>query len=150
MDDLQIDLIKLAFGCGLTTLFGGLLASVLQTRLSRQEWQPQRTLQDSEGAKQVFEDVSRLMDKTLFRLSRLRLWVRRNDPMRLAQAIDDYREMVREWNDGINQNLSLLQFHFGTGISDVARPPRRDPQQEQVPPSLHSYPRFSGNAPRKS
>ena len=117
-DALQADLIKLAFGFGLTTVLGGMLAALLQARLWRHQWQAQRTQQDSEAARLVFEDVSRIMDKRLYRLSQLRIWIDRGDPRRLARAIADYRDMLREWNDAINRNLSLLQFHFGTSIRE--------------------------------
>lgn len=113
---LQSNLIQLFFGFALTTVVGGLLASFLQTRLWRHQWAAQRANQASEAAKALFEDVSGIMDKRLFRLSQLQLWMRRGDATRLAAAMTDYREVLREWNDSINRDLSLLQFYFGTEV----------------------------------
>jgi hypothetical protein len=67
---------------------------------------------------EIFEEVSRLLDKRLYRL-RLVYWSlpignslgKRSE---LAnQRMDDYRTVLYEWNDGINRNLALIQQYFG-------------------------------------
>jgi len=113
---LRDGLLLAAAGFVLTTVFGGVLGSFLQTRLWRYQWEVQTNSKLIDSARSVFEEVSRLMDRRLFRLSQLHLWTMRKDEYRMSIAITDYREVMREWNDSINRNLSLLQFYFGTNI----------------------------------
>jgi hypothetical protein len=112
------ELLPLFVGFILTTVAGGFLGSFLQTRLWRHQWAAERASKTSEAARSLFEDVSRLMDRRLFRLSQLTLWSNRGEPERLAEAITEYRTVVREWNDSISRHLSLLQFYFGTRVRE--------------------------------
>lgn len=77
-----------------------------------------------ENATQVFEEVSRLLDKRLYRQRRL-FWALRAEAgqgmtwsdetlLRLKQ----YQEVLFDWNDGINRNLALIQHHFSKGLRD--------------------------------
>ena len=116
--ELHDNLWVLIAGFILTTVAGGLLASILQARLWRHQWKAERRVKFEEAARAVFEDVSRLMDKRLFRLSQWRLWIARGDEPRIAIALEDYRAVMREWNDAINRTLSLLQFYFGTAVRE--------------------------------
>ena len=100
--ELHDNLWVLIAGFILTTVAGGLLASILQARLWRHQWKAERRVKFEEAARAVFEDVSRLMDKRLFRLSQWRLWIARGDEPRIAIALEDYRAVMREWNAALN------------------------------------------------
>ncbi len=77
--------------------------------------------QEHERAVQVFEEVSRLLDKRLYRL-RLLYWSLPSGNSRgrssdLAHArMGGYREVLYEWTDGINRDLALVQQYFGDDI----------------------------------
>lgn len=112
-ESLQTALVSLPIGFLLTTVAGGAIGSHLQRRLWRHQWLAQRSKERLDGARALFEEVSRLMDRRLFRTSQMRTWLTRDDPERRAVAIAEYRIVLTEWNDSINRNLSLLHFYFG-------------------------------------
>jgi hypothetical protein len=76
-----------------------------------------------ERALQIFDEISRLMDKRLYRL-RLVYWSLQSDdgqgarPPSAESRFEDYRQILYEWNDSINRNLALLQYYFGSGMRD--------------------------------
>jgi len=67
------DLIKLTAGFLLTTLCGGLLGFVFQRRNARYQWLRARWEKELGEAQAVFEEVSRLLDRRLYRTRQL-LW----------------------------------------------------------------------------
>jgi hypothetical protein len=77
--------------------------------------------QERERAVAIFEEVSRLMDRRLYRL-RLLYWslpAGRADGARSPLAeprMDEYRQVLCEWNDSINRNLALIQQYFGEAM----------------------------------
>ncbi len=111
-------LLLLALGFLLTTVGGALIGWFLQQRLWDHQWKLQQERDWLESAKGVFEEVSRLMDKRLFRLKQLDIWVRRADDDRVAYALNQYRRILMEWNDNINRNISMLHFYFGPDIRE--------------------------------
>lgn len=118
MSDLAPTLIPIAAGFVLTTVAGGLLGAFLQNRLWRHQWLVQRRSKRQEEARAVFEEVSRLMDKRLFRLSQWLIWMSRRDEERTEYALSQYREMMREWNDSINRTISLIHFYFDRDLRE--------------------------------
>jgi hypothetical protein len=105
----------------LTTVIGGLLGFLFQRRTWNHQHAVQVHEQERERAVAIFEEVSRLMDRRLYRL-RLLFW---SLPKRslggteqeLAQRrLEDYRQVLFDWNDNINRNLALIQQYFGTGL----------------------------------
>jgi Rad3-related DNA helicase len=128
------NLAPIIIGFLLTTVLGGLLGSFFQNRT----WDHQNKIQQAEQerlhetqlaeekrekALQIFDEISRLMDKRLYRL-RLVYW---SLPAEEGQAghspsaesrFEDYRQALHEWNDSINRNLALLQHYFGQGMRD--------------------------------
>ncbi len=62
----------------------------------------------------TFEDVSRLLDKRLWRARSL-VWAARDkaDPAEIARRRSAYREAVSEWNENLNRNLALVERYFG-------------------------------------
>jgi hypothetical protein len=113
------DVISIVAGFVLTTIAGGWWASRLQQR----SWNRQNELRLVEDglsrAAAVCDELSRLLDKRLYRMRRL-FWavaaVQRGDPAteRLDSSLQEYDEVLYEWNDRLNANLALLGTHFGT------------------------------------
>ncbi|ONI92401.1 hypothetical protein ALI22I_03830 [Saccharothrix sp. ALI-22-I] len=110
------ELIPLVVGFLLTTVLGGLLGFFFQRRTWAHQHRVQTRDREWQRAVQVFEEVSRLLDKRLYRL-RLLYWSLNTDKdARSEQSekrMEDYREVLREWNDSINRNLALIQQYFG-------------------------------------
>jgi len=43
------------------------------------------------------------------------MWERESEESSTADAAwDEYRSVIRDWNDSINRNLALIQQYFGT------------------------------------
>lgn len=105
------ELIKLVVGFLLTTLCGGLLGFIFQRRHIRYQWLRTRWEKELEEAQAVFEEVSRLLDKRLYRTRHL-LWSFDRKREIREERLSDYLAVVTEWNDNINRILALLAIHF--------------------------------------
>src|SRR5689334_9785269 len=105
-------------GFMLTTVLGGFLGSSFQRRVWNHQHTAQLAASERKRSVEIFEEVSRLLDKRLYRL-RLLYWslpVGSSLGVRseLAdQRMTDYRTVLYDWNDGINRNLALIQQYFG-------------------------------------
>jgi len=114
-------LIILTVGFILTSVIGGLLAYFFQNR----SWKYQNTekLAESERstATVVYEDISKLLDKRLYRMRQLhwKLDDLNLEPEVLEKYMNDYRDILYEWNDRLNRNLALTQAYFGDEIRTV-------------------------------
>ena len=114
-------LIILTVGFILTSVIGGLLAYFFQNR----SWKYQNTekLAESERstATVVYEDISKLLDKRLYRMRQLhwKLDDLNLEPEVLEKYMNDYRDILYEWNDRMNRNLALTQAYFGDEIRTV-------------------------------
>jgi hypothetical protein len=118
VSNLSTSIVPIVLGFVLTTVAGGLLGSFLQTRLWKHQWTVQLRSKKQDEARAVFEEVSRLMDRRLFRLSQLTIWISRQDDARAKASLSDYQDIVKEWNDSINRTISLLEFYFGRPLRD--------------------------------
>jgi len=114
-------LVPVFLGFLLTTVLGGTLGYVFQRRGWTHQHATQLRQQERERAVAIFEEVSRLMDRRLYRL-KLLYWslpAGRPDGTRSPLAeprMDDYRQVLYEWNDSINRNLALVQQYFGEAM----------------------------------
>lgn len=112
-------LFLLTIGFLLTTVCGGILGRYFQHRTWKNQWavsQNERTIQLSLN---IFEEISRLMDKRLYRMRRLYWAINKNQSNdEVENRMNEYREVLYEWNDNINRNLALLQFYFGDDSRD--------------------------------
>ncbi|MFC6064399.1 hypothetical protein [Streptomyces ochraceiscleroticus] len=115
------ELIPVVTGFLLTTVLGGLLGFFFQRRTWAHQHRVQTQDQERKQAVLVFEEVSRLLDKRLYRL-RLLYWSLTADTdvrsERSESHMDDYRQVLYEWNDSINRNLALIQQYFGIAIRE--------------------------------
>ena len=112
------ELMPLIVGFLLSTVLGGLLGFYFQNR----SWKHQNNAKVLEAelhtALNVFEDVSKLMDKRLYRM-RLLFWRLSSDQYDqdvIENYMELYREVLHEWNDNLNRNLALIQCYFGSSI----------------------------------
>jgi len=108
----------LVLGFLLTSVLGGALAYYFQDRTWKHQRSAQQRDQRREQAMKVFEEVSSLLDKRLYRM-RLLFWAAKRrapagrDSPDLREALDEYRHVVAEWNDNLNRTLALVHTYFG-------------------------------------
>jgi hypothetical protein len=112
------ELIKLIMGFVLTTLCGALLGFIFQRRHARYQWLRSRWEKELEEAQTVFEEVSRLLDRRLYRTRQL-LWAIDRKPEVRQERLSEYRTVVTEWNDNINRILALVAIHYTDNLRNV-------------------------------
>lgn len=113
----------LVAGFLLTTVLGGMLGTYLQNRSWSHQYAIQAAAEEREKATEIFEEISRLLDRRLYRMRRL-YWAleanRERPPSEQAQKrMEEYVGILYEWNDSINRNLALIQRYFGTHRREV-------------------------------
>lgn len=115
--------LPLIVGFLLTTVAGGALGFFFQGRAWAHQHRVLLEQQEQERATQVFEEVSRLLDKRIYRMKRVHWALKRElESGQRSQAtegaLEDYRGILFEWNDSINRNLALIQQYFGARFRD--------------------------------
>lgn len=111
------DLLKLFLGFLLTTVVGGLLGYYFQNRTWRHQFRIRLIEADLAAATKLFDELSRLMDKRLYRMRQVHWKLKKPEPTELIElAMRGYREVLYEWNDALNRNLSLAETYFGADI----------------------------------
>jgi hypothetical protein len=106
-------LILLIIGFALTTLVGGFLADRYRRESARTEFEIAAMQSDISRSVQVFENISQLMDKRLFRMRRLHDVFNGNiDSDQYPQRLADYRNVLIEWNDNVNRYRALYAVSF--------------------------------------
>jgi hypothetical protein len=112
------EVISIVVGFVLTTVVGGLWAARLQMR----SWQRQNELRlledEAKHAAEVCHEVTRLLDKRLYRMRRLHWAIEafQRDATKEGSLNDkqaDYNAILYEWNDSLNLNLARLGSDFG-------------------------------------
>jgi hypothetical protein len=111
------DLLKLFCGFLLTTVFGGVLGYYFQNRAWRHQFRLRLLEADLASSTKVFEELSRLMDKRLYRMRQVHWKLKQSasDDI-LKEHMRAYREVLYEWNDALNRNLALAEICFGSNI----------------------------------
>ena len=112
-------LVVLSAGFLLTTVLGGGLGYLFQRRSWAHQHETVRAEQERQQAMKVFEEVSSLLDKRLYRMRRL-YWAAKRaahdyEGAALAGPLHDYDETLELWNDNLNRNLALVHAYFGPG-----------------------------------
>ncbi|MCK9379274.1 MAG: hypothetical protein M0P97_04000 [Candidatus Moranbacteria bacterium] len=103
----------------LVNYFGGKLAEDAQRRFA--DYQHEKILKESEisAATAIFEEVSRLMDKRIYRMEKLNWELKDNkDFKKIDNQMELYREVLYDWNDNRNRDIALMERYFGKNISD--------------------------------
>jgi len=109
----------LLIGFVLTTFLGSLLSYVYQQRSWEHEHLAKRYDAQVESASQAFDEISKLLDRRLFRAKTL-MWAymgeEEGEEIQLRRR--EYREVVDEWNGTLNRNLALLERYFGKEMQE--------------------------------
>ncbi len=110
----------LVIGFLLTSVAGGALGLFFQTRNWSHQHRALQLDQQREQAIKVFEEVSSLLDRRLYRM-RLVFWAAKRcapagrDVTALREPLEEYRKVLAPWNDNLNRTLALVQTYFGGG-----------------------------------
>jgi hypothetical protein len=112
------DLVLLLVGFVLTSLVGGYLSYRWQTTRAFLEREAEDRRAEKEAATKVFEELSRMMDKRLYRMRRLSD-VQNTAVEKSKERWDSYMLVLFEWNENLNRNLALTQRYFGEGARNV-------------------------------
>lgn len=114
------DIAMLLTGFLLTTIVGGYLSHSWQTRSAEIQRVAEQKRNEIQAATAVFEDISRLMDKRLYRMRRISMGVGNDvDADIMSRRWDAYRESLFEWNENLNRYLALTQMYFGQEARDT-------------------------------
>lgn len=118
-DSLSQRALLLFLGFFMTYYVGNWMAMSFQNRM----WENQHkiTLQESEtqAASKVFEEVSGLVDKRIYRMTKLNWQLEDNkDEGKVNEQMDKYRDVLYEWNDSFNKNRALIARYFGTDVGE--------------------------------
>jgi hypothetical protein len=108
-------LIVLVVGFALTTVVGGALGFFFQQRNAELQYRAHLQEAERSTALNLFEEISTLMDRRLYRMRQL-CWQLQRNPRQdstLEPAINAYREIVQDWNDRLNRNLAVAEIYFG-------------------------------------
>jgi hypothetical protein len=110
----------LVFGFILTTVGGGFLGYWLQNRSWKHQYDAQLHQNERATATSLFEALSQLMDKRLYRM-RLLAWsleADSKDEQAIEQRMQGYRQVLYEWNDTLVRNLAITQAYFGSKVRE--------------------------------
>ena len=137
------EIIPLVVGFVLTTVLGGLLGTGLQQRSWNRQNDVQLRQEELRHANNACQQVSKLLDKRLYRMRRLYSALAsdaglpgRNE--RIQACLKEHDDVLYEWNDGLNLNLALMGAYFGTGARNWLHS-RIYEQFEQVDAQFESY-----------
>lgn len=119
--EVKQELLLLGIGFVLTTVVGGLLTYYFQKRAWGHQHDVAAREQASQQALEAFDQISRLLDKRLYRMREL-YWAfnrRRQDTSgRFEKARSSYREVLLEWNESLNRTQAIVEVHFGPSLRE--------------------------------
>lgn len=115
MDPLTEKLVLAGVTFVLTSILGGALTALFQFSSWKRQQLLTREAELRKTRETIFSEVSRLMDRRLYRLKRLHWALAKSAPERDA-ALADYRAVIFEWNDSINRILAMLQVYLSDEI----------------------------------
>jgi hypothetical protein len=99
-------------GFVLTSVAGGLIAHYFQVRTAERN----RREAEKQAAATVFDEISRAMDRRLYRMWLWHWALKSGDGNRIDKALNEYRTVLTEWNDSLNRNLVLTYRYFGERV----------------------------------
>lgn len=115
-------LIPIVVGFALTTVLGGFLGSWLQQRAWDHQKEAQLREDELQRAGVVCQEVSKLLDKRLYRMLRFYHALASDtgmpDSSRVEDSLREYNAVLYEWNDSLNLNLALVGTYFGEAARD--------------------------------
>jgi len=117
-ETLSDKLTLLLVGFVLTTILGGLLGALLQHRSWRYKWDTENSEKVISTSRELFQEISRLMDRRLYRVYQFYVWSKRGSEPELKASLENYRAALADCNDNINRHLAMLQIYFGQNIRE--------------------------------
>jgi hypothetical protein len=106
----------LLLGFFLTSVVGGALGYYFQNRTWNHQFFVNRGVAEWDAATRLFQEVSQLCDRRLYRMRRV-VWGLNDRP---RDALDDrlaeYKDALFAYNDKINYNLAMVESYFGVGL----------------------------------
>ena len=111
--ELALLLISLLF----TSIAGGYLTFYYQQRSWTYKREAELRESERNAASKVFEEISALMDRRLYRMRRI-LWGYQSGTTgkEMNERWTVYREALFEWNERLNTNLAFTQRYFGDDL----------------------------------
>lgn len=115
------DLFLLLVGFFFTSVVGAALGSYFQNRSWEYQERAKAMSSEREAATKTFEELSKLMDRRIYRMRQLS-WKARDHSeatrVASAEALKSYSQVLFEWNDALNRNQALVLRYFGTETAD--------------------------------
>jgi peptidoglycan hydrolase-like protein with peptidoglycan-binding domain len=109
---MENQIVVVVIGFVLTSIVGGFIGYYFQ----KITWHANRRESERLAAAGLFDEVSRAMDRRLYRMWLLHWALRSDDDARIRRAMDAYRTVLLEWNDNLNRSLALAYRYFGEGV----------------------------------
>ena len=110
------EILAIVVGFVLTTIAGGWWASRLQDRSWARQNDARMKDEERQRASAACQAVTSLLDKRLYRMQRL-LWAAKQSAEikddELERRRQDYIEVLIDWNEHLNMNLSIVGSYFG-------------------------------------
>ena len=114
------DIVVLFIVFFLTTIVGGYLSYSWQARSAEFQINAEKKRYEIQAATKVFEKISSLMDKRLYRMRRINMGLgNKVDSEVMDIRWTHYRETLFEWNENLNRNLALTQIYFGQEARNI-------------------------------
>ena len=115
--------LPILLGFVLTTIVGGLFASFLQQRSWHYQNEQRLREDDVNRASNVCRSLSALVDKRWYRMERLLGATIAHANGRLARdmldaRLQEYDQVLMEWNDELNARLAIVGAYFGRDLRD--------------------------------
>lgn len=116
LTELQAQLVLAGVVFVLTSVLGSTIAYFYERRRAKTDLRERQR----EAARTVYEELSRLMDKRLYRMRQFAWALDRAvaDKQDVESKWSDYRGVLYEWNDSLNRNLALILRYFGPLASE--------------------------------
>jgi hypothetical protein len=109
----------MVLGFFLTTIVAGGITFWYQKKAWDRDDLSKRKQEEINRASVLFDDLSRLLDKRLYRLRNVQ-WAlegeKKASQEELAALRAQYRAIIVEWNESLNRNLALTERYFGSDV----------------------------------
>ena len=112
------DIIKIVIAFLLTSGLGSLIAAHFQNRAWTHQQEVKKREEEKSQAFAVFDDISKLLDRRLYRYRQIVYAFRSKDTDRIEKAFAEYRAVLFEWNDNLNRNYARIEIYFGIESRD--------------------------------
>ena len=111
------EILAIVVGFVLTTIAGGWWASRLQDRSWARQNDARMRDEERQRASAACQVLTSLLDKRLYRMQRL-LWAAKQSAKiqqdgELERRRQEYSEVLIDWNEHLNMNLSVVGSYFG-------------------------------------